>query len=133
MCGAGAQAGGVLAVDEVAHRVRPVFDSPVAAHVGGDIGGGGLIGCRASDAVEGLGLPDVCGGSRGGVKAKQHHPHAAVRGSSWPGGQHHTSTDIGHGRLEQRLTPEPPVRANVPRTDSPATVIAGRNPPAGRT
>lgn len=36
------------------------------------------------------------------VKANQHRLHARLAALPWPHGERHTTTDIGHGRLEQR-------------------------------
>lgn len=36
------------------------------------------------------------------VKKNQHRLHARLTKLSWPDGIHHTATNIGHGRLEQR-------------------------------
>uniref|UniRef100_UPI001A8EB5A1 ISAs1 family transposase n=1 Tax=Amycolatopsis sp. MtRt-6 TaxID=2792782 RepID=UPI001A8EB5A1 len=38
------------------------------------------------------------------VKANQHRLHTRLQTLPWPQGTHHTSTGIGHGRLEQRTT-----------------------------
>lgn len=37
------------------------------------------------------------------VKKNQHRLHARLTALPWPQGTHHTSTTIGHGRLEQRI------------------------------
>jgi hypothetical protein len=37
------------------------------------------------------------------VKKNQHRLHARLTALPWPAGTHHTTTDIGHGRLEQRV------------------------------
>jgi hypothetical protein len=47
--------GAVLVVGDVAYVVCAVFDAPVAADVGRDVGGIGLVGGQAGDAVDGLG------------------------------------------------------------------------------
>ena len=45
------------------------------------------------------------------VKENQHRLHARLAGLPWPHGAHHTTTSIGHGRLEHRtieVLPAPP-------------------------
>jgi predicted transposase YbfD/YdcC len=37
------------------------------------------------------------------VKKNQHRLHARLTMLAWPDGEHHTTTGIGHGRLEQRI------------------------------
>jgi hypothetical protein len=46
--------GAVLVVGDVAYVVGAVFDAPVAPDVGCDVGGVGLVGGQAGDAVDGL-------------------------------------------------------------------------------
>jgi predicted transposase YbfD/YdcC len=47
------------------------------------------------------------------VKADQHRLHAELVATPWPQGTHHTSTGIGHGRLEQRIIEVLPAPADL--------------------
>ena len=47
------------------------------------------------------------------VKANQHRLHARLAALPWPAASHHTSTGIGHGRLEQRTIEVLPAPANL--------------------
>jgi predicted transposase YbfD/YdcC len=47
------------------------------------------------------------------VKKNQHRLHARLTELPWPDGQHHTTTGIGHGRLEQRTIEVLPVPADL--------------------
>src|SRR5262245_54626293 len=53
----GADLGAVLAVDHVADPVHPVFDGPVTARHGGELGWAGLGGGQRGDRLDGLGGP----------------------------------------------------------------------------
>jgi predicted transposase YbfD/YdcC len=47
------------------------------------------------------------------VKENQHRLHARLAALPWPRGTHHTSTSIGHGRLEHRIIEALPAPADL--------------------
>jgi predicted transposase YbfD/YdcC len=47
------------------------------------------------------------------VKENQHRLHTRLAALPWPDGEHHTSTNIGHGRLEQRTLETLPAPADI--------------------
>jgi len=47
------------------------------------------------------------------VKKNQHRLHTRLTTLPWPDGEHHTTTDIGHGRLEQRTIEVQPAPADL--------------------
>lgn len=47
------------------------------------------------------------------VKANQHRLHTRLAALPWPGCPHHTTTNIGHGRLEQRTIEVLPAPADL--------------------
>lgn len=47
------------------------------------------------------------------VKENLHRLHARLAALPWPDGEHHTSTDLGHGRLEQRTLEVLPTPADL--------------------
>jgi len=73
------------------------------------------------------------------VKANQHRLHTRLTALPWPQATHHTSTGIGHGRLEQRtieVLPAPDdlgFPATAQFSSSPATAPAAPPEPAKPT
>jgi predicted transposase YbfD/YdcC len=47
------------------------------------------------------------------VKKNQHRLHTRLTALPWPDSEHHTSTNIGHGRLEQRVIEVLPAPTNL--------------------